>query len=253
MNFLSTARPLWIDVLAAFAIGAVGELLILSGIVGTAGARSPLTDLLLPAGVGLVSGLITKRAAAIAGLATGIIVAFQVAPSLGGPAASADQIAAVLAVGAAALGHVVAFGVRQSQEVSMAMPKPPSPEDRTRLATQLGSQLRAIDPNAPGAFEQATVLLRQVNEQLQFMGPIGPWGMGQGSGSVPEQPTELLRIQAELVEAARVSALAAGARRVTITASGMGGGIDVQAVFGDPIAPGEALQGDEGPRPIDLR
>ena len=64
-------------------------------------------------------------------------------------------------------------------------------------------------------------------------------------------PTELLRIQAELVEAARISALAAGARRVTITASGMGGGIDVQAVFGDPIAAGEVLPGEGEPRPID--
>ena len=241
-------RPLWLDVLVAFGIGVVGELLILAGIVGT-GGRSPLTDLLLPAGVGLVSGAVTRRAVGLAGLAVGVVLAFQLAPLLGGPTSAADQLAAVLAVGAAGFGHVVAFGVRQSQEVSMGMPKPPTPEDRTRVATQLGSQLRAIDPNAPGAFEQATVLLRQVNEQLAFFGPMSPWGVGPGSSN--EQPTELLRIQAELVEAARISALAAGARRVTITASGMGGGIDVQAVFGDPIAPGEVLPGEGEPRPID--
>ncbi len=244
-------RPLWLDALIAFAIGIVGELLILSGIVGTAGARSPLTDLLLPAGVGLVSGLITRRAGALAGLVVGVVVAFQIAPSLGGPSASADQAAAVLAVGAAAFGHVAAFAIRSSNEANMGMPKPPSAEDRTKLAAQVGAQLRAIDPNAPGAFEQATVLLRQVTEQIQYFGPIGPWGIGSGT-TPPEQPTELLRIQAELVEAARISAMAAGARRVTITASGMGGGIDVQAVFGDPIAPGEVLSGDGDPRPIDF-
>lgn len=248
-EFFVPTRPLWLDILAAFAIAVVGELLILAGIVGSVGGRSPLTDMLLPAGVGLVSGAVTRRAVAIAGLAVGIVLAFQLSPLLGGPASTTDQLAAVLAVGAAGFGHVVAFGIRQSQDVSMAMPKPPTAEERTRLATQLGSQLRAIDPNAPGAFEQATVLLRQVNEQLGFVGPMSPWGVGPGSS--PEQPTELLRIQAELVEAARVSALAAGARRVTITASGMGGGIDVQAVFGDPIAPGELLPGDAEPRPID--
>jgi hypothetical protein len=247
--FGGPVRPLWLDVLVSFAIGVVGELLILSGIVGAAGIRSPLSDLLLPAGVGVVTGIVTKRATAIAGLAAGIVAAFQLAPSLGGPASSADQVSAVLAVGAAAFGHMAALGVRQSQEVDMTMPKPLSEEDRTRLAGQLGAQLRSIDPNAPGAFEHATVLLRQVNEQLQFMGPMNPWTAKPGS--TPEQPTELLRIQAELVEVARVSALAAGARRVTISASGMGGGIDVQAVFGDPIAPGEVLAGDGEIRPID--
>lgn len=248
-DLLGRQRPLWIDALAAFAIAVVGELLILLGVVGSAGGRSPLTDLLLPAGVGVVAGLVSRRAVSIAGLAAGIVVAFQVAPSLGGPPAANDQVTAILAVGAAVFGHVVAFGVRQSQDISSVMPRPLSPEDRAKVAGQLGAQLRAIDPNAPGAFEQATVLLRQVNEQLQFSGPMGSWGTGQAP--VADQPTELLRIQAELVEAARLSAMAAGARRVTITASGMGGGIDIQAVFGDPIAPGEPLPGDDEPRPID--
>ena len=246
--FSSTERPLWIDALAAFAIGLVGETLILAGLVGPLG-RSPLTDLLLPAGVGLVAGAATRRAVAIAGVVVGVVIAFQLAPSFGGPSFGGDQLAAVLAVGAAAFGFVIAFSVRSSGEMAAGMPKPMSSEDQARLTAQFGSQLRTIDPNAPGAFEQATVLLRRVNEQLQFMGPVGPWGIGQGP--VPEQPTELLRIQAELVEAARISALAAGARRVTITASGMGGGIDVQAVFGDPIVPGEVLAGDAEPRPID--
>lgn len=246
--FFGPQRPLWIDTLAAFAIGIVGQTLILAGLVGSLG-RSPLTDLLLPAGVGLVAGMATRRAVGIAGVVVGVVIAFQLAPSFGGPAFTADQLPAILAVGATAFGFVIAFSIRSSGEMAAGMPKPMSSEDRARLATQFGSQLRTIDPNAPGAFEQATVLLRQVNEQLQFMGPIGPWGVGQAAA--PEQPTELLRIQAELVEAARISALAAGARRVTITASGMGGGIDVQAVFGDPIAPGEVLPGDSEPRPID--
>ncbi len=41
-----------------------------------------------------------------------------------------------------------------------------------------------------------------------------------------------MRIQAELVEVARLSALAAGATRVTVFSSG--NGIDIQAIWGEP-------------------
>jgi hypothetical protein len=109
----------------------------------------------------------------------------------------------------------------------------------SRFEADARGQLRGIDPEAPGAFERATVLLRRVNEQV---GMASTWMYGGGKPpSDPAPPPGLLDVQAELVETARIAAIKAGARRVTITSSGMGGGIDVQAVFGDPITADEDL------------
>ena len=70
------------------------------------------------------------------------------------------------------------------------------------------------------------------------------WSGSPSAGPQSGPPGSLLELQAELAETARVAALNAGARRVTITAGGMGDGIHVQAVFGDPIAGNEDLPPD---------
>jgi hypothetical protein len=67
------------------------------------------------------------------------------------------------------------------------------------------------------------------------------WAGTRPSDAPAGPPPALVELQAELIETARVAAIAAGARRVTITSSGMGGGVDVQAVFGDPIGVDEPL------------
>jgi hypothetical protein len=61
-------------------------------------------------------------------------------------------------------------------------------------------------------------------------------GPGGGPGAGP--PASLLDVQAELAETARLAALQAGARRVTVTLSD---GLYVQATFGDPIGPNDDL------------
>lgn len=241
-------RPTWLDVGIAFAITFVARLVALVGIVGPAGDGGSVVGLVLPAVGGAIAALVTSRGAAVIGTAAGVALADPLAPQLAGPTVAA--VTTALACGAAGIGHAAMFGLRTSQQAAaFAMPKAPSPEEQARVAADLAGQLRAIDPQAPGSFERATVLLRQVNEQLQWFGPIGPWGGSDGSRR--EAPAELLRVQAELVEAARLSAIAAGARRVTINASGMGGGIDIQAVWGDPIGPGEVLGAGGDPGPID--
>jgi hypothetical protein len=64
----------------------------------------------------------------------------------------------------------------------------------------------------------------------------GPYG-GPGTGP----PANLLELQAELAETARLAALQAGARRVTVT---MSEGLHVDAIFGDPLGPNEDLPPD---------
>lgn len=244
----STPRPAWLDIGLAFGIAFVVRLVALVGIVGPAGDGGSIVGLVLPAVGGAIAALLSGRGAAVIGTVAGVAIADPLASQIGGPTVA--TVATALASGAAGIGHAAIFGVRASQQATeLAMPKAPSPEEQARVAADLSGQLRAIDPQAPGSFERATVLLRQVNEQLQWFGPMGPWGPSDGSRR--EAPAELLRVQAALVEAARLSAIAAGARRVTINASGMGGGIDIQAVWGDPIGPGEVLGADADLRPID--
>lgn len=236
-------RPAWLDVVLTFAIGLAGQIVLLVSFGAAGGTVGPVAGLLGPAAVGAVAALLTHRGMAIATLLLGVVLAFQavqvIAPR------DADVVSIALAAVAAAFGFAAVFGVRQSQGMGI-MPKPPSPADRDRLEAELTTQLRAIDPSAPGSFEQATVLLRQVNEQLGMFGPFSPWS-AMPNAEQQKSPTGLLRIQAELVEAARVSALAAGARRFTVTSAG--GSIDIQAVFGDPIV-GEP-PAPEGIQPVD--
>jgi hypothetical protein len=73
-------------------------------------------------------------------------------------------------------------------------------------------------------------------------------GDARSLGPQSGPPASLLELQAELAETARVAALQAGARRVIISAGGMGDGIHVQAVFGDPLGPNEDLP----PAPSDV-
>jgi len=142
----------------------------------------------------------------------------------------------VLGIVSGLLGYAVGYGVAQQN----AMPdfRPPAPADLARVEADLRTQLRSIDPQTPGSFERATVLLRRVNEQASN---YGPWMDPRPAGADLGPPVGLLDLQAELLETARVAALAAGARRVVITSSVTGGGIDVQAIFGDPISPEERM------------
>lgn len=236
-------RPAWIDAVLAFAVGLAGQVLLLVGFGAGDGTVGPVAGLVGPAAVGAVASLVSQRGMSIGPAVLGIVLAFQ-AVQLIAPR-DADAVSVALAAVAGAFGFAAVWGARQSQGMG-GLPKPPTPADRDRLEAELTTQLRAIDPSAPGSFEQATVLLRQVNEQLQMMGPFSPWS-AMPNAEQQTSPTGLLRIQAELVEAARTSALAAGARRVTVSASG--GGIDIQAVFGDPIV-GEP-PAPEGLQPID--
>lgn len=243
VGFRTGQRPAWLDAALAFAVGLAGQVLLLVWFGAAGGTVGAVAGLVGPALTGAVAALVCQRGLSVAPVVLGIVLAFQgvqlVAPREG------DAVSVALAAVAGAFGFAAILGARQSQGMS-GMPKPPSPADRDRLEAELTTQLRAIDPSAPGAFEQATVLLRQVNDQLGMFGPFSAWPSMPNQGPLGS-PTGLLRIQAELVEAARTSALAAGARRVTVTASH--GSIDIQAIFGDPIVgePG----GPEGLRPVD--
>jgi hypothetical protein len=172
------------------------------------------STLLMPGLLGLLVGVLAPKGVALGGLAVGVVVAYQLAFVAGG--LPSEPLAAALSVGASGVGFAIGWGIRQPQ-VAYTPPQRLSPADRTRLETDLNGQLRQIDPTAPGAFEQASVLLRQVNEQLSVYGPWGPWPVSDKG--LHESPTELLRIQAEVLEATRHSAIAAGASRVTVTAT----------------------------------
>jgi hypothetical protein len=176
----------------------------------------------------------------------GVLLGFQLAQVLAPGAAQPDLVAVALAAGSAGVGYAAVFGARIGTSPEYPF-KPPSPLDRERIAGELTAQLRTIDPAAPGSFERAVTLLRQTNEQLQMYGPYSPWQAGSTDQSTVRAPSDLLQVQAELIEAARMSAMAAGARRVTITSSNVG--VDVQAIFGDPIV-GEPVPPDDSLRPI---
>lgn len=229
----AVGRPIWLAALLGAGFGAAAE--IVTGVLGDAVSSGPIVTMLVPAAVGLVAALVIRSGWGAVGVAIGIIVAAQAVASLA-IAASPSTTDVVLGIVSALLGYGVGVGVAQQQ----AMPgfRPPAPADLDRVEADVRLQLRTIDPMAPGSFERATVLLRKINEQAANYGPwMGPRPTGGDIGP----PIGLLDLQAELVETARVAALAAGARRVIITSTGMGGGIDVQAIFGDPIAQEESL------------
>lgn len=237
-------RHAWLDAVLAFAVGLAGQILLLVAFGSAGGAVGPVAGLVGPAVVGGVGALLSHRGMAVATLLLGVALAFLAVQAIA--PRDTDAVSIALAAIAAGFGFAIVMAIKQQSQAMSDMPKPPSPADRDRLEAELTTQLRAIDSSAPGAFEQATVLLRQVNEQLQMMGPFSPWS-AMPNAEQQTSPSGLLRIQAELVEAARTSALAAGARRVTVSATG--GGIDIQAVFGDPIV-GEP-PAPEGLHPID--
>ena len=217
--------------------GVAGQLLIAGGLAASAGWTGPVVTLLAPAAVAMLAALVIRAGWGATGFAIGQVVAAQVGPLLMPSIVMPQTIDLVLSLAAGLVGYAVGAGILLAP--SMPDFQPPSPVDLSRFEADARGQLRGIDPEAPGAFERATVLLRRVNEQV---GMASTWMYGGGKPPADPGPSPgLLEVQAELVETARIAAIKAGARRVTITSSGMGGGIDVQAVFGDPIAADEDL------------
>lgn len=230
-------RPFWISVLIGAGIGAAGVLLIWIGLMRGGGLGGPVVTMLAPAAVGVVAALIARGGWGAIGLAIGIVLVSQILPALDPGAPVLGTVELVIVLAAAAIGYATGFAFVQERAVPDFM-RPPAPADLARVEAEARTQLRGIDLAAPGAFERATVALRKVNEQVSMS---SMWAGPKPTGSEPGPPSGLLEVQAELIETARLAALKAGARRVTITSSGMGNGVDVQAVFGDPIAGDEDL------------
>ena len=244
--WMNGPRSAWLDAFIAAAVGVVGQTIVVRVFSTASGSLEAVPGLLFPAAVGVNAALLTRRGPAIAALVIGVVLGFPLAALLSPGSPSADVGTVAVSAGAAALGFAAAFAIRMSS-VNQAF-QPPTPLDRDRITAELTAQLRSIDPQAVGSFERSITLLRQVNEHLQMYGPFSPWQVGGTDGGASRTPSDLLLVQAELVEAARMSALAAGARRVTITSSGMG--LDVQAVFGDPIVGEPERPPEDGPRPL---
>lgn len=233
MNVLgATQRSPWLDAAIAFVLGFAGEAAIAVTFSATPGALLPVPGLLLPGLVGAVAALVTRRGVAVIALVVGTVLGYQLAILVRPDSLTADLVAVGFVAVAAALGFTALFGVRAGSDMPQPY-APPSPLDRERMAREVTAQLRSIDPAAAGSFERAVALLRQVNDQLQMYGPFSPWNVGSTDESIRRAPSDLIQVQAELIEAARTSAMASGARRVTITSSQAG--VEVQAVFGDPI------------------
>jgi len=231
------ARPVWFNVLLGAGFGAAGELLIAGGLIAGAGWSGPVVMLLAPALVAVVAALVIRAGWGATGYVIGVLLAAQVGPLLAPAIVTPGTLDLVLTLVAGVVGYVVGAGILLAPSMP-DFPARPEPLDLARAEADARSQLRGINPAAPGAFERATVILGKVNQQ------VGMYSMWSGSPSAGPQsgpPGSLLELQAELAETARVAALNAGARRVTITAAGMDDGIHVQAVFGDPMAGNEDL------------
>jgi hypothetical protein len=224
--------PTWVAVAIGTGIGALGYLLIVGGLGELAGWSGPVVVLLLPAVVGIVAELVIRAGWGVAGLALGTILAAQIVPIFMTVVPPADLSELVLYLAAGTIGYTVGAGILLAP--SMPDFTPPPAADIVRAEDDARRQLRAIDPDAPGAFERSTVLLRQVNDAVerhtgwQGPNPLEPAGA--------EAATGLLELQAEVVEVTRLAAQRAGARQVTVSSNGVGGGIDVEAVFGDDPA-----------------
>ena len=231
-RFETGQRPLWLDALIGLGIGGGRPTADLRRTGRGAGWDGPVVTILAPTAVGHRGG---------DGRSVGLGSARDDRrdgrhPT--GPPQSVDPaftvpatLDLVVSLGAGLFGYGIGWAIVQQASVPYMM-RPPAAADLARVEAETRTQLRGIDPQAPGSFEKATVLLRAVNEQVSS---YSMWGGPRPTGEASVASTGLLDLQAELVETARVAAMAAGARRVTITSSGMGGGIDVQAVFGDPI------------------
>lgn len=224
-----TRFPTWVAVAIGTGIGALGYLLVVGGLVELAGWGGPIVVLLAPAVVGIVAELVIRAGWGIAGLALGTILAAQLAPLLVPDLPPPDLTELVLYLAAGAIGYTVGAGILLAP--SMPDFTPPPSADIVKAERDARAQLRAIDPDAPGAFERATVLLRQVNQAVEeHTGWRGPNPLEPDGAAAAK---ELIELQAEVVETTRLAALRAGARRVTVSSNGAAGGIDVEAVFGD--------------------
>jgi hypothetical protein len=231
-----TRRPIWISVVLGAGFGAAGQLLIAGGLIAGAGWSGPVVTLLAPAAVAVLAALVIRAGWGATGYAIGQVVAAQVGPMLLPSIVVPQTIDLVLMLASGLVGYAVGAGIL----LAPSMPEfdRPSPVDLARVEDDARTQLRGIDPQAPGAFERATAVLAMVNQTMNMYSYWAPGRDGPGSGP----PASLVELQAELAETARVTALAAGARRVTIT---MADGLHVQAIFGD--APGAD---DDLPEPL---
>jgi hypothetical protein len=235
-----TRRPVWMSVVLGAAFGAAGQLLIAGGLVASAGWSGPVITLLAPAAVAVLAALVIRAGWGAVGYAIGQVVAAQIGPLLLPAIAVPPTIDLVLMLAAGLVGYTVGAGILLAP--SMSDFDRPTPVDVARVESEARTQLRGIDPNAPGAFERATVTLAAVNQAIGLSSYWTPRGDGLPSGP----PASLVELQAELAETARVAALAAGARRVTVT---MSDGLQVEAIFGD--APGADADLPEPVRDVD--
>ena len=228
-------RPGWFNVLLGAGFGAAGQLLIAVGLVAGAGWSGPVVTLLAPAAVAVVAALVIRGGWGATGYVIGVLLAAQIGPLLTPLMQTPETPDLVLTLVAGLVGYVIGAGILLAPSMP-EFPDRPEPMDLVRAETDARNQLRGIDAAAPGAFERATVLLARVNQQVGMYSMwSGPYGR---SGGGP--PASLLELQAELAETARVAALQAGARRVTVILSD---GLYVQAIFGDPIGPNEDVAG----------
>jgi hypothetical protein len=218
-------RPVWLSVVMGVGFGAAGQLLIAGGLMATAGWSGPVVTLLAPAAVAMLAALVIRAGWGATGFAIGQVLAAQVGPLLMPAVVVPETIDLVLSLAAGLIGYAVGAGIL----LAPSMPDPGSamPIDLARFESEMRGQLRGIDPDAPGAFERATVVLGRVNQQLSM---YSPWGAGSSDDQRAGPSASLLELQAELAETARSAALKAGARRVTVT---MSDGLHVQAIFGD--------------------
>jgi len=230
-------RPIWFNVLLGAGFGAAGHLLIAGGLVAGAGWSGPVVMLLAPAAVGVVAALVIRAGWGATGYVIGVLLAAQVGEALAPTFWTPATIDLILMVVAGVIGYVVGAGILLAPSMP-EFPTRPEPMDLARAEADARAQLRGIDPDAPGAFERATVVLAKVNQQV---GTYSMWSGAAGGGSHVGPPASLLELQAELAETARLAAIKAGARRVTVT---MSEGLYVQAIFGDPIAGNEDMPPD---------
>ena len=227
-----TRRPVWLSVLMGAGFGAAGQLLIAGGLMASAGWRGPVVTLLAPAAIAMLAALVIRAGWGATGFAIGQVVAAQLGPALLSSIAIPETIDLVLSLAAGLIGYTVGAGILLAP--SMPQFDRPSPLDLAHVEAEARTQLRGIDPQAPGAFERATAVLATVN---QAVGMSSMWStVGEGQLSGPS--ASLLELQAELAETARIAALAAGARRVIVT---MSEGFHVEAIFGDAVGPEEDL------------
>ena len=170
-----TRRPVWLSVLMGAGFGVAGQLLIAGGLVASAGWTGPVVTLLAPAAVAMLAALVIRAGWGATGFAIGQVVAAQLGPLLMPSIVMPQTIDLVLSLAAGLVGYAVGAGILLAP--SMPDFQPPSPVDLSRFEADARGQLRGIDPEAPGAFERATVLLRRVNEQV---GMASTWMYGGG-------------------------------------------------------------------------